>query len=182
MGNKTPNMGIYKPSTSEELYGSAFNAGLNNVDSHDHTGGTNKGKKLGTDSLEDGAVTPAKLSSEIASESTIQTTDATTTEIASIPVAESQAVTIKGEMIALRDDATEALGSDFFAVFHRPTSSNVQIISTATISNKENFSGSPALTIVADTINQTVSLRVTGEAAKTINWHIAYSSLYQPEN
>ena len=63
-GDYTPNMSIYKPASSEELYGTAFASGLDKVDVHDHTGAPDKGVQIPTDGLVDGCVTPPKMSKQ----------------------------------------------------------------------------------------------------------------------
>jgi len=181
MGTRTPNMSIYKPAPGEQVYDPAFAAGLNNIDSHDHSGGNTEGVQIDTDGIKDGSITPEKLSVEILSESTVQTTDATPKEIVSLAVAESKAITISGRFVALRDSATEAIGGDFWGTFHRPTGSSVQIVGVPFISLVENSSGSPYFQLVADTANEAISIRCVGEAAKTIDWHIVYNAVAQPE-
>lgn len=181
MGTRTANMSIYKPAPGETVYDPAFSAGLDNIDSHDHSGAPNKGIPIGTDGIQDGAITPDKLSQEILAEATVQTTDATPTQIASVDVAESQCVTVSGRVVFLRDDTTEAGGGEFWGVFHRPTGSSVQAVGSSVVSINENSSGAPTMQLVADTVNEAVSIRCVGEAGKTIDWHIVYNAVSQPE-
>lgn len=181
MGTRTPNMSVYKPSPGETVYDPAFAAGLDNIDSHDHSGAPNKGVQIGTNGIQDGAITPDKLSEEILAEATVQTTDATPTEIVSLPVAESQASTISGRIVALRSTATEAIGGSFEATFHRPTGGSVQVVGVPILNIVHNSSGFPSFDMVADTGNEAISLRCVGEAAKTFDWHIVYNTLDQPE-
>jgi len=181
MGTRTPNMSVYKPAPGEQVYDPAFSAGLDNVDSHDHSGAPNKGVQIGTSGIQDGAITPAKLSSEIISEATAQTTDATPVEIVAIAIAESQSITVSGRAIALLSTATEAAGGNFLGTFHRPTGGSVQIVGASVINWNDNSSGSPTITLIADVGSETISIRANGEAAKTINWHITYNSLNEPE-
>lgn len=181
MGQRTPNMSIYKPASGETVYDPAFSSGLDKIDSHDHSGGPDNGVQIGTSGIEDGAITPDKLSDEILAEATVQTTDATPTEIVSISVAESQAVVVSGRIVALRDSATEAVGANFWGCIHRPTGGSVQLVGFPSVDIVENSSGNPFFQIVADTGNEAVSLRCVGEAGKTIDWHVVYNSVFQPE-
>lgn len=181
MGQRTPNMGIYKPATAEEAYGPSFASGLDNIDGHDHSGAPNKGKKIDTNGIADGAITPEKLSNEILAEATLQTTDATPTEIDSIPVAESSAIIVKGQLITLRDDATECAWGTFEAGFRRPTAGSVTAVGANIVNMVDDSSGTPSFQLVADTINEAVSLQCIGEAAKNFDWHITYNVVQQPE-
>ena len=179
MGTRTPNMSLYKPSNGETVYDPAFSAGLDNVDAHDHSGAPNRGVQIGTSGIQDGAITPAKLSSEIIAETTVQTTDATPKQAVSISVAESSSATIEGRFTALRDDTTEAIGGNFTGTFRRATASNVAQVNANLINISHNSSGFPYFQLIAD--GTTVSIRAVGEAGKTINWHLSYSVIVEPE-
>lgn len=61
MGQITPNMGIYIPAPGETNYGDSFEAGMINIDQHDHTGGPNKGVQIGNASMAPFSVTYDKL-------------------------------------------------------------------------------------------------------------------------
>lgn len=65
MGQTTPNMGIYIPDAGETNYDASFEAGMNNVDAHDHSGGPNKGVPLSSAGLADGSVTKEKLATDV---------------------------------------------------------------------------------------------------------------------
>lgn len=65
MGDVTPNMSIFVPSSGEELFRSSFAAGQSNIDLHRHTGAPTGGLQLISDSLSDGSVTPDKLSLQV---------------------------------------------------------------------------------------------------------------------
>ena len=183
MGTRTPNMGVYKPSPGEQIYDPPFGNGLDNIDAHDHSGAPNKGVQIGTSGIQDGAITPAKLSTEILAEATAQTTNASPTQATSISIAESQSVTISGRYVALKDDATEAVGGDFLGTFHRPTGGSVQVVGFPNVSVSDNSSGNPYFQLVPVTGvgNEFVSLRCVGETAKIIDWHIVYNVVSQPE-
>ncbi len=179
MGNLTPNMSIYQPNSGEEVYGTAFSAGLMRIDGHDHSGAPDNGVPIGTDGIQDGAITPAKLSQQILVQTTATTTSATPVEAASIPVDESSAVTISGNFVALRNDATEAVGGNFLGIFHRPTGGSVSLVGLI-VNLFDDSSGSPTINLVADTLNEAISVDCVGEAGKTFDWVIAYNVLSQP--
>ena len=181
MGTRTPNMSLYKPGPGETVYDPAFANGLNNVDSHDHSGAPDKGVQIGTAGIKDGAITPVKLSEEIIAEVTGSTTDATPKEIVAIAIAESQAITVTGHFVGLLSTTTESVGGDFTGTFLRPTGSSVKVIGVPLINVNHNSSGNPSFQLVEDTGAETISLRMVGEAAKTIAWHVAYNILQQPE-
>lgn len=181
MGTRTPNMSIYKPANGETVYDPSFSSGLDNIDGHDHSGAPNKGVQIGSSGIQDGAITPAKLSQEILAEATVQTTNATPTEVTSVAVAESQTVTVSGRFVALKDDTTEATGGDFLGTFYRPTGGNVTQVGFNQIRIEDNSTGSPYFQLVADTGAQAVSIRAVGETSKTIDWHIVYNAVLQPE-
>ena len=180
MGNKTPNMSIYVPNSGEDLYGRSFAQGMSNIDTHDHSGAPDNGVQIDTNGIKDGAITPNKLSNQIIAENTVQTTNNTPTEISSIPVPESSAVTITGRIVCLRDIATESAGGTFSSVFHRSTGGNVTLVNVVLVDFQDDSSGTPSFNIVADIPNQAASLQVTGEAAKTFNWKVAYNVITLP--
>ena len=179
MGTLTPNMSVYKPASGEEVYGTAFSAGLDRIDGHDHSGAPDNGVPIGTDGIQDGAITPAKLSQQILVQTTATTPSATPVQAASIPVAESSAVTISGNFVALRNDATESVGGNFMGVFHRTTGGSVSLVGLQ-INVFDDSSGSPTIDLVADTLNEAISLECIGETGKTFDWVIAYNVLKQP--
>ena len=181
MGQRTPNMSIYVPQSGEDLYNRSFGQGMNNVDAHDHSGAPDNGVQIGTNGIQDGAITPDKLSNQIIIVATVQTVNATPTTISSVVVPESSAVTITGRFIGLTDDATGSVGGDFMAVFHRPTAGDVALVSTAVVTVKHDFGvGVPTFTLVADVTSESAFLEVTGTAATTVNWKVAYNVLSMP--
>lgn len=181
MGTRTPNMSVYRPATGEEAYSAAFAAGLDNIDTHDHSGAPNNGVQIGTNGIQDGAITPAKLSEQILNSITATTTNSTPQEAVSIPVAESSAVTIGGRFVALRSTATESAGGDFLGVFHRPTGGSVAQVGTNIINSNDDSSGTPTIQLVADTGNEAVSIRCVGENSKTFNWLIVFNAISMPQ-
>ncbi len=66
MGVFTPNIGLYIPAAGETNYSDAFAAGMMNLDSHDHSGGPNKGLPISSTGLGDHSVTYEKLAANVA--------------------------------------------------------------------------------------------------------------------
>jgi hypothetical protein len=174
-------MSIFKPSSGEEVYGSAFSAGLDKIDAHDHSGAPDNGVPIGTDGIQDGAITPEKLSEQILIQTTVQTTNATPTMAASIPIDESSAMTISGRFIGLRDDATEAVGGDCLGVFHRPTGGSVTTLGIPIVNVFDDSAGTPYFDLDADTGSESVLLRCIGESGKVFNWLIVYNIIQRPQ-
>jgi hypothetical protein len=102
------------------------------------------------------------------------TTDNTATVVYAHPVAELGAVNMTVRTLGLRSDATEAIRSTVNSGFRRAAAGNVtEIGSDTAIASAEDSSGTPTVTLVANTSNQTVDVTVTGESAKTFYWEIA---------
>ena len=70
MGTLTPNISIYIPAAGETNYDAAFASGMANVDSHDHSGGPNKGVPIASSGLAAGSVTFDKLATNVADNAT----------------------------------------------------------------------------------------------------------------
>lgn len=181
MGDRTPNMSIYKPSPGESVYDPSFSSGLDYIDAHDHSGAPTKGVQIGTNGIEDGAITPPKLSEEIYIEATVQTTDNTPTTADTIEIAQSQAITVTGRWVSLKDDTSESSHGTFLAGFRRATSSNVVSVSTPVINVIDDSSGSPFFAFAVDTGLNEIYIQAVGETAKTINWRIIYNVLRYPD-
>lgn len=65
MGTITANIGIYIPANGEEVYGTSFAAGMQNIDLHDHSGGPNKGVPLSAASIGNGSITAVKFAGDV---------------------------------------------------------------------------------------------------------------------
>lgn len=65
MGTITANIGIYIPANGEEIYGTSFATGMQNIDQHDHSGGPNKGVPLSSASIGAGSITRDKLNNNV---------------------------------------------------------------------------------------------------------------------
>lgn len=177
MGTRTPNMSIYNPSQGETIYSPEFLSGLQYIDQHDHSGAPQNGVQIGTNGIEDGAITPEKLSTNVGTQVTEQTTDNTPTQAAAIPIAEGECITVEGRFAFMRSTTLEGGGGTFWATFRRPTAGNVTLIGSTVVNLNEDSSGSSTLTITADVGNQTIDINCVGEVAKIFDWTIFYSTV-----
>ncbi len=98
------------------------------------------------------------------------TTDATATNIVSIPLAEGQTMSIAAQITGRRTTGL-SVGYTISAVFKRNSGGNVTIVGQQ-LNEAVHYDAGAAWTgaLVADTSNQTVDVRVTGEISVTINW------------
>lgn len=65
MGTTTPNIGIYLPAAGETGYNQSFDAGMINIDQHDHSGGPNKGVPIPSSGIADFSITYNKLNANV---------------------------------------------------------------------------------------------------------------------
>lgn len=100
----------------------------------------------------------------------LTTTDATVTTLLAVLVAEAMAVTISGTVTGVKAGGGAAIGGSFMVTARRATGGNVTLVGSASISTNEDSSGTPAVTIDADTGTQTVRVRVQGISAETWYW------------
>ena len=108
---------------------------------------------------------------ERASTGAVTTTDATETDIATIPVAEGETVSVDVTITARRSTGAEHGKWQLSGLFYRNSGGNVTIEGIVQdVATHQSAASSAAVDMVADTSNQTIDIRVTGEAAKTINW------------
>lgn len=101
---------------------------------------------------------------------TLQTTDATVTDIISVYLNEGDVVLIEAQVVAKETDETNRALYYREGLFYRNTSGNVtQEGATSSLVTIES-DGAWDLTLNADTTAQAVDIRVTGKASTTINW------------
>ena len=105
---------------------------------------------------------------------TVQTTDATVTTIASVAVAEDEAVTVTAAISGAIADYSAAIGGEVMIVARRAAAGNVTAVGSVTADVQEDSGSSPTFTADVDTGTQTVRIRVTGVAAETWNWRVSY--------
>ncbi len=101
---------------------------------------------------------------------TVQTTDATVTDISTIPVAEGDEVSVEVTILGQQSDNSNRALYHLFGLFYRNSGGNVtqqgDTYALPDIESDTDWEGD----LVADTGNQTIDIRVTGKAATTINW------------
>ena len=107
----------------------------------------------------------------------VQTTNATATTLASVAVAEDEAVTVVATISGAIADYSAAIGGTVTAVARRVAAGNVTQVGSVTTDVQEDSGGSPTFTADVDTTTQTVRIRVTGVASETWNWRAKYEVL-----
>lgn len=107
---------------------------------------------------------------------TVQTTDATVTDIATIAVGEDESFMVKVYIQAYQDDGASYNWYELSSGFYRDAGGNVTQQGGAGGVVVASSEGEAALdaTINADTANQTIDIRVTGKAAENFNWKVIY--------
>jgi hypothetical protein len=98
--------------------------------------------------------------------------DATPVVAARIPVAELEGVLVTVKGFAIRPDATESVRTFVYASYRRAAAGNVTATAAATAVAANDSSGTPTITLVANTTAQSVDVTVTGEAAKDFAWDL----------
>lgn len=102
---------------------------------------------------------------------TVSTTDATTTKIASIPLAEGECIKINASLLGFQDDLSDASSADMEVVAVRATAGNVTIKGTSGNRIVESDSNTN-FTVTADTTNQNVDINVVGVASQNWKWRV----------
>ena len=102
---------------------------------------------------------------------TVSTTDATTTKIASIPLAEGECIKINASVSGFQDDLSDASSADIEVVAVRATAGNVTIKGTSGNRIVES-DASTNFTVTADTTNQNVDINVIGVASQNWKWRV----------
>lgn len=101
----------------------------------------------------------------------VTTTDATQTTVASVSVAEGEAIAIEATGVGRKSDGSGFYMAKIFGGFHRNASGNVTQDGAAAITGEINDSAWGGLDLVANTSAQAVDVKVTGLAATTIKWN-----------
>lgn len=101
----------------------------------------------------------------------ISTADNTATVIYSIPMALSSAVSGRALVVGKKSDSTASIGAHVTNFSgRRGSSGNVAEPAAETVVTGEDSSGTPAVTVVANTTDQTIEIKVTGISAETYYW------------
>lgn len=101
---------------------------------------------------------------------TVQTTDETVTDLASVALAEGDVVSVEITIIARKSDGSQRALYRLIGIFYRNASGNVTLQGDIVSINTVESDAAWDCALVADTANQTVDVRVVGVAATTINW------------
>lgn len=101
----------------------------------------------------------------------VSTADDTATVIYSIPVALSTAVSGRALIVGKKSDSTASLATHVTNFSgRRGSSGNVAEAAAETVVTAEDSGGTPAVTVVANTTDQTIEIKVTGISAETWYW------------
>lgn len=98
----------------------------------------------------------------------IQTTDATVTDISTFQTEPSKAYLLDANVVALNTALTTAAGYKVYAVFRTSAAGVLTQVGATTVSPSIEDTGAWAAT--ADASGTTIRVRATGAAATTINW------------
>ena len=107
----------------------------------------------------------------------VATTDATVTDLFSLPLAEDRAVTIEAVVAGLRSTGAAAVGGVLWAVFRRDGGGNVTLVGAVQGTVQSDTGGAHTFNLVADTTAQAVDVQVTGAAGQ--NWRWVVTVRYQ---
>lgn len=114
----------------------------------------------------------------VGSEDSVQTTDATETEIIEMDAAEDAAYHVEAIVVAKKSDGTQRAVFKISGLFYRATGGNVtQQGNTQALSIIRSDSDWLA-DFNANTSAQTIEVKVTGKAATTIDWQV-YLNYYE---
>ncbi len=105
---------------------------------------------------------------------TQQTTNNTNTvpSGAYVSVAEGKVVLVKAKVVGRQSTLASALGVEMWVIARRASGGNVTLVGTVQGTAQEDNGGTPAATLVADTVNQRVNVQVTGITAETWDWEV----------
>lgn len=104
----------------------------------------------------------------------VRTTDATVTDLVSIPLAQGEAVVLTGHLIGCQEDESNAVSAHFEACARRAAAGNVTLVGTPAVRILEDDTLTN-VTVAADTTAQALEVRVTGIAAENWRWEASYS-------
>ena len=100
----------------------------------------------------------------------VTTTDNTATVILSIPVAVGDVFSVLGQVDGKLGAATGASVTFVSGAARRQSAGNVALIGTPTATIQEDATNAPAASWVANTTDQTLELKVTGNTSETWIW------------
>jgi hypothetical protein len=101
--------------------------------------------------------------------STGNTSNATPTVVGSIPVAEGEVYTVEATISARQSTGANRGSWKLMGSFYRNTAGNVTANGLAAEVYGQ-VSDTYSVDLVANTVNQTIDIQVTGKAATSVNW------------
>lgn len=107
-------------------------------------------------------------------QATIQTSDATITNLIAYTVAELVGVTLAGRIVASKSDKTAAFGASFRVTFRRQTGGTVQLVGTGWSEQEEDSAGVPVITFAVNAGANTGLVQWTGIAAEVWDVKVHY--------
>lgn len=107
-------------------------------------------------------------------EALLETTDATIESIVDIPLGTDEAVAVRGYIIGTEASSANSFAANFFAAGKNNGGSSAALASAIIDKLDGSGGGSWDFTIDVDDTGDDLRLRVTGEAATTIDWRIQY--------
>lgn len=134
MGQVTPNMSIYIPAAGETNYDASFEAGMINIDQHDHSGGPNNGVPIATSGIADGSITYAKLNANV-----VDTTSGLGTHTGGL----ANQITTTGLLLSLAGLATNGILSKSGTNVNTRTITGVA--NQTSVTNGDGVSGNPVV-------------------------------------
>lgn len=107
---------------------------------------------------------------------TLQTTNATVTDIATIAIAAGETVMVRGFGVA-QGPSTASVGFEFIGTAHNAAGTTT--LTGQNVRTHDDQTNSYALTIDADDTGDTLRIRATGIAATTIDWRISFETVVE---
>lgn len=107
----------------------------------------------------------------------VSTPDGNAVIAKAIAVGEDEAVFVEVDYVVMRSTGAEAGRGKYTHGFRRDGSGNITAIGSATSVAVDDSSGTPALTVAANTTDQTMDITVTGEASKVFKWALRYTTM-----
>lgn len=104
----------------------------------------------------------------------VQTTDATPTDLISLPIGEGEMIVLEARIGGFQSDFSDGIGSFVYVAARRAVAGNVTLIGIPVIDILESDANTD-VTVVADTVGQNLKVQVTGVAAQTWNWVSTHS-------
>jgi hypothetical protein len=101
----------------------------------------------------------------------VATTDATTTKVLSLNVAELESIGFDLLLVGVQSDYSDQITAKITGGARRATAGNVTLTGTTTVTILESAAGTNA-TVTADTTNQNVDINVVGIAAENWTWEV----------